>query len=280
MGYLGHREAASAAGTSFLEVAKPTECVEGGWLFGIVNNNGIEGTHDMRVLDTAGVADAGWTLVDDLGSSLTGSSNAHLWLWRRKVEPGEGGSSGPTGFRFDNLGGNRTMVAAIIAFDGIDPLNPIADFILDGESGVPGTSIFCPNLSTTEADQWVIRFGCVRANVHVAPITGYAERVDFNTIDLQPASGATFQIFWHELLKASVGATTADIVSQSAPTVVAEHVGGTLILANEPEIPPETSTLAPDGVAASSGYANASTANIANVQGDPSQQGGTGFTAN
>lgn len=279
MGYLGHRQAASAAGVSFLEVTKPTECVDGGWLFAIVNNNGIEGTHTMRVLDNLGVQDTGWLLVDDLGSSLTGASNAHLWLWTRKVTAAEAGTNGPTGFRFDNLGGNRTMVAAIIAFDEIDPLDPIADFTMDGEAGVPGTSIFCPNLSTTEADQWVIRFGCVRANVHVDPISGYAERVDVHTVDLQPASGATFQIFWHEILKASAGATTADIVSQSAPTVVAEHVGGTLILANPPEIPPETTTLVPDGVAASSGYANATTGNIANVQGDPDTQGGTGFTA-
>jgi hypothetical protein len=279
MGYLGHRQDASLAGTSFIEIPKPTECVEGGWLFGIVNNNGIEGTHTMRVLDNLGVVDTGWTLVDDLGSSLVGSSNAHLWLWRRKVQSGEGGVSGPTGFRFDNLGGNRTMAAAILAYDELSPTDPIADILIDADGGSAGTSVFCPDITTTEDNMYVIRLGAIRANVHVDPIGGYTERVDFNTLDQEPTSGASFQLFWHEFLRANAGTTAAPFVNQTAPTVVAEHVGASLVLANPPVVPPEVSTLAADGVAASSGYADASTANIANIQGNPDTPGGTGFTA-
>jgi hypothetical protein len=41
----------------------------------------------------------------------------------------------------------------------------------------------------------------------------------------------------------------------------------------------QVSTLLPDGVAAQSGYSNATTANISNLHGDPDISGGTGFTA-
>jgi hypothetical protein len=58
--------------------------------------------------------------------------------------------------------------------------------------------------------------------------------------------------------------------------VAAQHVGATIVLA-PPQ--PVVSALAPDGVAAQTGYADATTGNISRVQGDPDAPGGTGFTA-
>jgi hypothetical protein len=278
MGFLGARRNATPAGASFLEVDKPTECTEGSWLFAIANNNGITGTHSIR-MDVGGVQDTAWVPVGNLQSSAVGASNAHLWVYARKIGVGEAGSNAPTSFQFNSIGGNRTFVGAIIAYDELNALDPVEDFLIDPDGGVGGTSVFCPDVTTTEPDQYVIRLGGIRANVRVTPIGGYTERLDFNTLDEEPGSAASFQLFWHEFLRASAGTTAAPFVDQTAPTVVAEHVGASIVLAKPEVIPPETSRLLPDGVAASSGYANASTANIANVHGDPDSQGGTGFTA-
>jgi hypothetical protein len=85
-----------------------------------------------------------------------------------------------------------------------------------------------------------------------------------------------FSLFWMDLLKANPGFTAADTVNSDT---TGEHIGMSLVL-NMAAPAAEVSTLAPDGVAAQTGYANASTANIANILGDPDTPGGTGFTAN
>jgi hypothetical protein len=74
----------------------------------------------------------------------------------------------------------------------------------------------------------------------------------------------------------TVGAVGAKTMSK--PTL-GNKMGGLIAFPFGAGVSYPTTELLPDGVAAQSGYANATTGNIANLHGDPDVSGGTGFTA-
>ena len=271
MGYLGHRLNSSPGGTPDLVMTKPTECVEGGWLFALIgtNINAATYTIEPRLADNI-TPDPLWLPVDNDFSSITSSTAASLHIFAKKVLASEAGASGPASYTFHIGPSNRTYAAILLAYDGLKATNPVLQAILSDSAGENSVSVECPNVTSTRENQYIIRCGVIRQDANFATLTGYTEQVDWNN------ANNNISLFWQELLKANPGVTSQSIVTA---TLAGEHVGATLLLDND-VADSEVSTLAPDGVAASSGYANASTANIANILGDPDTPGGTGFTAN
>jgi hypothetical protein len=265
MGFLGHRTGNTGGGVGSCVIDKPTECTTGSWLVLVTNTNCLDGTHVISP------PDATWQLIIDKQAGTNGSLASHMHVWMKKVLASEAGVSGPSTYTFTVAGGARTWSWGISAWDGLDKSAPVSNEGSDADGNASDTTIPCPTRSSLYANSVVMRIATIRANCTFTDLGGgYNNRVQINP---GGGTGPNFAINLQDTTQAAVGPAGLQTITAS---VAAQHVGATLILA-PPQ--PVVSTLAPDGVAAQSGYADATTGNISRVQGDPDSAGGTGFTA-
>ena len=266
MSFVDHRTGNTGGGVGTVVIDKPTLCAAGNWFILVLNSNMLDGTHSLTPPDVT------WQLVIDKQAGTAGSDTSHMHVYIKKVLSSEAGGAGPATYTFTCNGGARSFSWSLSAWDGLDQSNPLGNFDSDADGNVSDTTAPCPTRSTTVADAWVFRIATFRALGTFTDIGAIYN----NRIQVNPGGGTGIN-FAHNLQdrqQAVVGAAGLETIVCSNP---GKHVGATLIM-NPPQ--PVTSTLAPDGVAAQSGYADATTGNISRVQGDPDSAGGTGFTAN
>jgi RHS repeat-associated protein len=120
----------------------------------------------LRGNDTI-TAPAGWTQVrtDTTGSDLRQS------VFVRTVVSGEPGSHA---FTFSGPVGAST--GGIIAFDGLDPVDPVD--VSGGQTNASSTSVVAPSITTTVADTTLVGLFAIVGDVTFTPPSGMTERFD------------------------------------------------------------------------------------------------------
>jgi hypothetical protein len=265
MAFVDHRTGNTGGGVGTVVVDKPTLCAKDNWFVLVMNSNMLDGTHSLTP------PDATWQLILDKQAGTIGTEVSHMQVYMKRVLLSEAGGSGPLTYTFVCNGGARSFSWGISAWSGWDLSNPVANSVTDADGNLTSASIPCPTRSSVVADSTVLRIGTIRSNSGFSSLgVNYDNRVQINP---GGGTGINFSINLQDRIQAVPGPAGLETI---IATNAGKHVGATLILS--PPVP-VLSTLKPDGVAAQSGYANASTPNIANVHGDPETSGGTGFTA-
>jgi hypothetical protein len=221
----------TGSGAASVVINKPASVVAGDVM--IVNLSSYGGSNNWTLL-------SGWTSISNV---LMNSTNRYAAVFYRVVDGTEGSS-----FTFSITGGANSA-GAIVAFSGVDAVNPLGATIQPISTGGGTTAITATTITTTTANAAVIMFGMC-SNNPFRTFSGWTTATSPGTLtEIYDFGGVSYESVgaaW--ATKATAGATGAGSATLNA---AGSNFGGILI-ALKAAVPTITSLGASSGCVGSS----------------------------
>jgi hypothetical protein len=219
-------------GSSSVIINKPAGVVAGDVM--IVTLSSYGGSSNPTLL-------SGWTSISNV---LLFSSSRYAAVFYRVVDGTEG-----TSFTFTITGASNSA-GAIVAFSGVDPVNPLDATIQPISTAGNTTAIPATTITTNTANAAVIMFGMC-SNAQARTFSGWTTTSPGGLTEIYDYQGASYEFVgaaW--AIKAIAGSTGAGSATLSA---TGSNVGGILIALKPLSLVPAITNFTPSSACAGSG---------------------------